>query len=138
MQDREKASGPQPDVQSHEHSARTQSHNTDALLIYTTFPSDEEAKKAGRAAVEKGLAACVNVLGQMTSIYIWEGNAEEDLETVAIFKTTRGRCDELLEEIKRLHPYSVPARLVLPVTGGGSDFLEWIGQQCGNRAKFAG
>lgn len=101
-----------------------------ALLIYTTFPTLDDAKKTGRFLVENRLAACVNILPQMTAIYAWEGRLQEDGETVMLVKTTAGRRDAALNEIKRLHPYSVPARLVLPVAGGGADFLAWIAAQC--------
>lgn len=105
-------------------------HDTEAVLVYTTFPSADDAKKAGRALVEGGLAACVNVFSPMTAIFVWEGVVEEEGETAMIVKTTSVRSEEVLAEIKRLHPYSVPARLVLPVIGGGEDFLGWISTQC--------
>jgi periplasmic divalent cation tolerance protein len=98
-------------------------------LIYTTFPSKGEARKAGRELVEKGLAACVNIFPKMVSIYEWKGEIEETREAAMLIKTARTRADEVLAEVKRLHPYSLPARLVLAVDGGGSDFLEWICNQ---------
>jgi periplasmic divalent cation tolerance protein len=101
-----------------------------ALLIYTTFPTLDDAKKTGRFLVGNGLAACVNILPQMISIYAWDGKLQEDGETAMLVKTTAGRRELVLKEIKRLHPYEVPARLVLPVAGGGSDFLAWIAAQC--------
>ncbi len=104
---------------------------SEAVLIYSTFPSEDEAKKAGRALVGDGVAACVNIFPQMTSIYVWEGKVEEGGEAAMIVKTTRTRSHDALTAIKRLHPYSVPARLVLPVIDGGADFLAWIAQQCG-------
>ncbi len=105
-------------------------HDPAAVLIYTTFPSADEAKKAGRVLVERHLAACVNVFPPITAIYEWEGNVEEGTEAAMIVKTTKARSADALDEIKRLHPYSVPARLVLPVIGGGADFLSWIAEQC--------
>jgi periplasmic divalent cation tolerance protein len=109
-----------------------------AILIYTTFPSESEAKSAGRALVEQGLAACVNIFPQMTSIYAWEGQVEESGEAAMIVKTVRMREVEVLAEIKRLHPYTVPARLVLPLSGGGEDFLRWITEQCSPAGKCDG
>jgi periplasmic divalent cation tolerance protein len=70
----------------------------------------------------------------MTSLYVWEGKLQEDGESAMIIKTTRGRVEEVLAEIKRLHPYSIPARLVVPVAGGGEDFLHWIAGQCSERS----
>jgi periplasmic divalent cation tolerance protein len=101
-----------------------------ALLIYTTFPSLDDAKKTGRFLVEGRLAACVNIFPQITAIYMWDGKPEEGSEVAMLVKTTAGRRGQVLREIKRLHPYSVPARLVLPVAGGGADFLAWIAGQC--------
>jgi periplasmic divalent cation tolerance protein len=103
-------------------------------LIYTTFPSKGEAKKAGRALVESGMAACVNIFPKMTAFYVWQGEVEESREAAMLIKTARERSAEVLAEVKRLHPYSVPARLVLAVEGGGDDFLEWISSQTGVNA----
>jgi periplasmic divalent cation tolerance protein len=103
-------------------------------LIYTTFPSKSEAKKAGRALIESGVAACVNIFPKMTSIYIWEGQVQEEREAAMLVKTAAHRSADVLAEIKRLHPYSLPARLVLGVDGGGADFLEWITRQTGAKA----
>jgi periplasmic divalent cation tolerance protein len=107
-----------------------------AILIYTTFPSESEAKKAGRALVEGGLAACVNIFPHMVSIFSWQGEVEEASEAAMIVKTVKAREGEVLSEIKRLHPYAVPARLVLPVAGGGEDFLRWIAEQCAMAGKI--
>jgi periplasmic divalent cation tolerance protein len=100
-------------------------------LVYTTFPTKGEAKKAGRALVESGLAACVNIFPKMVSFYIWEGEVQKSKEAAMLIKTAAYRAEEVLAEVKRLHPYSLPARLMLAVDGGGSDFLEWIQQQTG-------
>lgn len=108
---------------------------THAILVYTTFPTVGDAKKAAHALVTAGLAACVNLIEQMSAIYVWEGNIEEDSEVVMIIKTTESRRDDVLAEIKRLHPFSTPARLVLPVIGGGEDFLAWIDAQCRPKAE---
>lgn len=134
MDDKAAGSNPKPSIQPGER-ASVASHDNAAILVYTTFPTLEDAKKAGRVLVERRLAACVNVFPQMTSIYEWEGEVEEDGEIAMIVKTTSLRSEEVLEEIQRQHPYSVPARLVLPVTGGGDDFLKWIGVQCGASAN---
>ena len=104
--------------------------NSAPMLVYSTFPSAEDAKRIGRALVESGLAACVNIFPQMTSLYVWDGKLQEDAESAMIIKTTRGRSAEVLTEIKRLHPYSIPPRLALAVAGGGEDFLNWIETQC--------
>jgi periplasmic divalent cation tolerance protein len=101
-----------------------------AILIYTTFPSESEAKSVGRALVERGLAACVNIFPRIVAIFSWQGEVDEADEAAMIVKTVQARADDVLAEIKRLHPYAVPARLVLPVSGGGEDFLQWIAEHC--------
>jgi periplasmic divalent cation tolerance protein len=113
-----------------------QQDDISAILIYTTFPSESEAKKVGRALVESGLAACVNIFPHMVAIFWWQGAVEEADEAAMIVKTVKARADDVLAEIKRLHPYTVPARLVLPLAGGGEDFLRWIGEQCGMPGKM--
>lgn len=108
-----------------------QQNDISAILIYTTFPSQSEAKRVGRALVEDGLAACVNIFPHMVAIFSWQGAVEEAQEAAMIVKTVKAREGDVLAEIKRLHPYTVPARLVLPLAGGGEDFLQWIAEQCG-------
>jgi periplasmic divalent cation tolerance protein len=103
----------------------------EVVLVYTTFPTKGEAKKAGRALVESGLAACVNIFPKMVSFYVWEGEVQKSKEAAMLIKTARHRAEDVLAEVKRLHPYSLPARLMLAVDGGGGDFLEWIQQQTG-------
>lgn len=98
-------------------------------MIYTTFPSKGEAKKAGRALVESGMVACVNIFPKMTALYMWQGALEESKEAAMLIKTAKDRSSEVLAEVKRLHPYSLPARLMLAVEGGGDDFLNWIRDQ---------
>ncbi len=100
-----------------------------AILIYTTFPSESEAKSVGRALVQGGLAACVNIFPSMISIFSWQGAVEEAGETAMLVKTVKARADAVLAEIKRLHSYEVPARLILPLAGGGEDFLQWLTEQ---------
>jgi periplasmic divalent cation tolerance protein len=127
--------GTLPAGQSHPGLASTVSQDSDAILIYTTFPSSSDAKKAAHVLVRSGLAACVNLIDHMTAIYLWDEEVEEDSEVAVIVKTVRSRSDEVLAEIKRLHPYSTPARMVLPVIGGGEDFLSWIAVQCSQRRR---
>lgn len=104
----------------------------DCCMIYATFPSRVEADRIGRAVVDKRLAACVNILPGMTSIYRWQGKIETGDEVVMILKTKTSRADPLVAEIKRLHPYDVPAITVIPLSGGNSDFLAWIANETGD------
>jgi periplasmic divalent cation tolerance protein len=103
--------------------------NDKAVLIYSTFPSPEAAERIGGALVERGLAACVNILPGMTSIYVWQGQRHREAETVMIVKTRAQLADTAVVEARRMHPYTNPALVVLPVSGGSPDFLRWIAEQ---------
>jgi periplasmic divalent cation tolerance protein len=103
--------------------------NDKAVLIYSTFPSPEAAETVGGALVDRALAACVNILPGMTSVYMWQGQRHRDAETVMVIKTRAQIADTVVEEARRMHPYTNPAFIVLPVSGGSADFLRWIEEQ---------
>jgi len=103
--------------------------NDKAVLVYSTFPSLEAAEAEGATLVEQGLAACVNILPGMVSIYVWEGKRHRDAEIVMIVKTRQTLAERVVAEVRRRHPYENPALLVLPVDGGSAPFLEWIVKQ---------
>ena len=96
------------------------------VLVYTTYPSLVEAEAAGQVLVEKGLAACVNILPGMRSIYRWQGAVERAEEAVMIVKTRDAVKDAAASEIRSLHSYDTPAILFLPVEGGDADYIHWI------------
>ena len=91
-----------------------------------TTGSLEEAKKIGRELIEENLAACVNLLGNMTSIYKWEDKLEEGQEVVMIAKTRKTLMPKLIETVNSHHSYDCPCILELPIHGGNPDFLIWI------------
>jgi periplasmic divalent cation tolerance protein len=99
------------------------------VLIYTTFPSLEDAKRVGAALVEARLAACVNMFPGMISIYEWKGALEESSEVAMIVKTRASLVETVLAEAKRLHPYELPALLVLKTEGGSAEYCSWIKSQ---------
>lgn len=103
--------------------------NDKPVLIYSTFPSAEEAERIGGALVDRGLAACVNIFPGMTAIYVWEGKRQREGEAAMIIKTRGALASEVIAEARKLHPYTNPALLVLPVTGGSEDFMRWIAEQ---------
>jgi periplasmic divalent cation tolerance protein len=105
------------------------SENDKLVLIYATFPSAAEAERIGGALVDQGLAACVNIFPGMTAIYVWEGKRQRDTEAAAIIKTRAVLADRVVAEARKLHPYTNPALVVLPVAGGSEDFLRWISEQ---------
>jgi periplasmic divalent cation tolerance protein len=103
--------------------------NDKAVLIYSTFPSPEAAERVGGMLVDRGLAACVNILPGMLSIYEWQGQRQRESETIMIIKTRQTLADMVVTEAKRMHPYTNPALIVLPILGGSPDFLGWIAGQ---------
>ena len=105
------------------------SENNKLVLVYSTFPSVAEAERIGGVLVDRGLAACVNIFPSMTAIYVWEGKRQSDTEAAMIIKTRAQLADTVIAETRKLHPYSNPALIVLPVTGGSADFLRWIAEQ---------
>ena len=105
--------------------------NDKPVLIYSTFPSPAEAERIGALLVDRGLVACVNVFAGMTAIYVWEGKRQRESEAAMIMKTRAGLAAHVVAEVRKLHPYTNPALLVLPVEGGSEDFMRWIARQTG-------
>jgi periplasmic divalent cation tolerance protein len=101
---------------------------TDKILVLTTAGSKDEARKIGRALVERLLAACVNIVPQIGSIYRWEGKVEEAEEWLLIVKTTRAAFDRVREAILELHSYEVPECISVAIDEGSVGYLNWIGQ----------
>jgi periplasmic divalent cation tolerance protein len=97
-----------------------------AVLVYTTWPSIVEAEKAGRAIVEKRLAACVNILPGMISHYWWQGQIERAEEAVMLIKTRAALAEAVRQAVKELHGYDTPAIMVLPVESVDADYYRWI------------
>ena len=100
--------------------------NDKPVLVYSTFPSGEVAETVGRQLVEQRLAACVNILPGMTSIYRWQGKIERDSEVVMIIKTRASLAEAVMGAVKTKHPYDNPALLVLPVEAGGALYVDWL------------
>lgn len=96
------------------------------VLLYTTYPSVVEAEQAGRKLVEAGLAACVNVIPGMRSVYRWQGKVEDANEAVMIVKTRMSLAEKVTADVKSGHSYETPAVLVLPILGGSQAYIDWI------------
>jgi periplasmic divalent cation tolerance protein len=99
-----------------------------------TAGSEEEARKIASELVSSRLAACVNMIAGMKSIYRWEGRIQEDREMVLIAKTTGDRVDALTQAVRRLHSYDCPCVVSLPVEGGNPAFLEWVAAETAGEA----
>ena len=95
-------------------------------FIYMTAGSKDEARKIGKELVISRLAACVNILDNMNSFYMWQGKVQDDTEIVMIAKTTEDRVPELVEKVKSLHSYDCPCIVSIPILDGNQAFLDWI------------
>lgn len=98
----------------------------DATVVLVACPDEPTATSIARALVEEGLAACVNVSGEVRSIYRWRGSVEEAGERLLVIKARADRLEALAARIVALHPYEVPELLALPVARGLGPYLEWL------------
>ena len=109
---------------------------TDKVIVLSTCASSEEAGKLARALVEKRLAACVNVLPGVRSIYRWKDAIEEDEEILLVIKTSRALVEELRAEIERLHSYEVPEVIALPIVDGSERYLAWMTRELAHKPSL--
>ncbi len=102
-----------------------------AVQVITTTATQEDALKIAHALVEQRLAACVQVVGPLTSVYRWQGRIEQAAEWQCTIKTRQDQLAALEAAIRKLHPYQVPEILALPVSAGGADYLAWMDDELG-------
>ena len=108
------------------HGARFYMTNT--RLVLTTTSSPEDSKKIARALVERRLAACVNIVPRIESVYRWEGKVEEAQEYLLLIKTTEEAFPRLRDAIQELHSYDIPECIALPIENGSVPYLSWINE----------
>jgi periplasmic divalent cation tolerance protein len=108
---------------------------TDKLLVLTTAGSEEEAKKIAHALVERRLAACVNIVRRIQSVYRWEGKVESAEEWLLFAKTAKDREEGVKSAIKELHSYKVPECLVIAIDGGSKEYLHWISESVASKQR---
>ncbi len=101
---------------------------TDKRIVLTTIGSEEEAHKMARGLVDRGLAACVNIVPKIISVYRWRGKVEEASEWLLIIKTTADAFERVHDAIAELHSYEVPECICLAIEDGSADYLDWIGE----------
>ncbi len=102
---------------------------SDALLLLSTCPDSETAAQISRALVEERLAACVNCIPGLTSVYRWRGDIHEDGEVLLLIKSTRDRFESLHSRLIELHPYEVPELIALDIVAGHTPYLDWLREQ---------
>jgi periplasmic divalent cation tolerance protein len=101
---------------------------TDKRIVLTTAGSEEEARKIARHMVDRQLAACVNIVPQIESIYRWQGKVEEASEWLLLIKTTAERFPAVRDALRELHSYELPECVAIAIEEGSSGYLEWIAE----------
>jgi len=102
-------------------------------LVLTTAGSREEAEKIAQALVERRLAACVNLVGPIQSVYRWQGKVETAAEHLLVIKTTAGLFDAVAKAIRELHSYELPECIQLPIEAGSAEYMKWIEESVASR-----
>jgi periplasmic divalent cation tolerance protein len=105
----------------------------ECIIVYVTAGSAEEGERLARALVEEGLAACVNRVAPVQSVYRWEGKLEQSEEQLLIIKTKRSLFTALEKRVRELHSYAVPEIVALPIIEGSQDYLRWLAEQTTSR-----
>ena len=98
----------------------------DAIAVFMTAANRGEAARLAEMLVEKHLAACVQILPEMESVYRWQGKVERQSEVLLIAKTTGAKFEELEKEVRALHSYEMPEIVAVQLTAGSSPYLEWL------------
>lgn len=99
------------------------------IVVFVTAGSTAEGERLARALVEERLAACVNRIAAVQSVYRWEGKVEESTEELLVIKTRADRFAALEKRVRELHSYSVPEVIALPIMNGSEAYLKWLGEQ---------
>ena len=102
---------------------------TEFVIVYSTFSDAEAAKRVADILVREKLAACVNIHAPMTSVYEWQGKLETESEVAVFIKTRSSLADDAIAAARKLHPYTVPCFLKLPIAGGNDGYLDWLRAQ---------
>jgi len=104
---------------------------TDKRIVLSTASSEDEARKIARTLVERQLAACVNIVPHIESIYRWQGEIEAGRECLLLIKTSAGQFPALRDAIRELHSYTLPECLAIAIEQGSSEYLDWLGDSLG-------
>ena len=99
---------------------------SDKLIVLTTAGSETEARKMAQTLVERRLAACVNIIPRIQSVYRWEGKVEETEECLLLIKTVKAHEDQVRTAIRELHTYDLPECIAIPIESGSAEYLKWL------------
>ena len=106
---------------------------TDKVVVFSTCGSAEEAGKVASALVEARVAACVNIVPGIRSVYRWKGAVEEAEEWLLVIKTRRELVSRLMVELRKVHSYEVPEAVALPIVEGLPEYLDWLDAETSER-----
>ena len=99
---------------------------TNCIVIFVIAGSTSEGERLAKALVETRLAACVNIVSPVKSVFRWQGKVCEEKEVLLVIKSARENLDQVVEQVKKLHTYEVPEIIALPILGGSEDYLNWL------------
>ena len=108
---------------------------TEFVVVLVTVGSSKEGEQMARALVEEQLAACVNRVKGIQSIYRWQGQVEQSEEELLVIKSRRDLFDRLKKRVQELHSYSVPEIIALPIVDGNENYLRWLEEELTRRDK---
>lgn len=106
---------------------------TEKIVVFSNCPSEEEARRVAKSLVEARVAACVNIVPGVSSIYHWKGAIEEESEWMLVIKSTREQFETLSAELRKIHSYQVPEVIAIPIVDGNGEYLDWIGREVGRK-----
>jgi periplasmic divalent cation tolerance protein len=109
---------------------------TDKQIVLTTAGSEEEARKIARTMVDRRLAACVNIVPEIESIYRWQGKVEESREWLLLIKTSAALFSAVRDAIRELHSYDLPECITVNIEDGSAEYLQWLESSIAKSEKF--
>ena len=98
----------------------------DVIVVLITAGSIEEGERIAGSLIDSHLVACVNIVPSVKSIFIWEGKTDQQTEVLLIAKSRKALLNQIIEHVKKIHSYSVPEVIAIPVIGGSEDYLKWV------------
>ncbi len=101
---------------------------TDFVVVLVTTSSKEEAERIAQTLVEEHLAACVNIVSPVQSIYRWEGKVQNEIELLLLIKTRQAVCEDVIQRVRTLHSYENPEIVALPISAGSAPYFDWLRQ----------
>ncbi len=107
---------------------------TDKTVVFSTCDSEDEARRIARELVEQRLAACVQIVPGVRSVYQWKGQVEEGAEFLLLMKTRRDLVAELARSVRKMHSYETPELVAAPVVDGLADYLAWMDRELAEKA----